>query len=265
MADAAEGKKVKSPENTGRRLSATGSTIVGVEEPEAMHKLCGLEMGDEVYGYMINGVGRIFLYVSFGVFLMPALLVYANQQAGCGEDDDAAGVVVELGVNETLSPTPTPEDDLVTCKETVYGLRPVTLIAQVLTIGGFLSAVIQPIIGSIVDHSPYRKDVGKGAMTIILVCTLLQVRAVAALPAHARARSRRRSKGSADPSSPRSPPGASSQAFTFQETWFVMALIEGVIISPLYTAHFVCVLAYLPEVRAAGRAVPRPRASNIVL
>ena len=40
-----------SPEGSGRRLSATGSTIVGVEDPTSkakLHKLCGLEMGDEV-------------------------------------------------------------------------------------------------------------------------------------------------------------------------------------------------------------------------
>jgi len=76
------------------------------------------------------------------IFLSAAITHLALEAAGCGYlnaedlDDD-------------------PED----CEGLVYGIRPTNVIPYVVTIGGFVVAMLMPITGSIMDHTPWRKQI----------------------------------------------------------------------------------------------------------
>lgn len=89
----------------------------------------------EATGLSLDAYARGVLSMS-SLFMGPALLQLANNAAqeqchDCGEDDAR-----------------------------IYGMKPSSLLSNIAIVVGVLNAVILPLFGAIVDHTPYRRQVG---------------------------------------------------------------------------------------------------------
>jgi MFS transporter, UMF1 family len=93
------------------------------------------------------------------VFLGPALLELSTEAAKCPSMQD--------------------------CNERVFGMKPSLLLTNIAMLSGFCSAISMPLIGAIIDHTSYRKEVGaltacalsiiKGLETMISIHTWIYV------------------------------------------------------------------------------------------
>ncbi|GAX29190.1 hypothetical protein FisN_28Lh018 [Fistulifera solaris] len=81
------------------------------------------------------------------LFLGPALLALADQEvAACGY----------------------------LCHGRVYGFRPTSLLTNIATISSLLVSVTLPLVGAVVDHSPYRKQVGAYTAAGMVICKMIE-------------------------------------------------------------------------------------------
>lgn len=87
--------------------------------------------------------------VSANVFLSTGLLYLARAEAGC------------------LKPGP--------CEGKVHGMHPDSLLTNIAWIGGLIIAFFLPIIGSIVDYTPYRRHVGIFASVCLVALNASQI------------------------------------------------------------------------------------------
>ena len=82
------------------------------------------------------------------LFLGPALLELANNEvAACGDQ----------------------------CNGRVYGFRPTSLLSNIATVSSILVSVTLPLVGAVVDHSPYRKQVGAYTAAGMVLCKLIEL------------------------------------------------------------------------------------------
>jgi MFS-type transporter involved in bile tolerance (Atg22 family) len=126
------------------------------------------------------------------IVLATSLIELASEQAGCSMDDDA------------------------TCDNKVYGFSPTSLISNIAVISFLLSALFMPMIGAIVDYTPYRRATG-------IVAALLMGCIQAA------------------------------QIGTVSSTWFAMALLQA-LAGFIYQVEVVATYAYLPDIsRTVGQ------------
>ena len=81
----------------------------------------------------------------FGVmtFVAPALLYFAKLEAGCE---------VEAPEGETRIPE---------CNEKVHGMKPSSLITSLVGILSLVVAMLTPLMGAIIDFTPYRRRIGR--------------------------------------------------------------------------------------------------------
>lgn len=84
-----------------------------------------------------------------GAFVGTALLTLATVDAGCKQ--------------------------LATCENTIYGLRPSSLLTLTSVITGVVAAISMPVFGAIVDHTRHRKLVGSLSAFIIVAITGVQI------------------------------------------------------------------------------------------
>ena len=103
------------------------------------------------------------------------------------------------------------------CK--VYGLSPSTTIPFVATVSGLCCAVLMPLVGAFVDHSPKRWEALVATAALLIAANALQI-----------------SLG------PR--------------TWFAAGLIQATIGAGSYMAHQACLFAYIPEMVDDPSEVP---------
>jgi len=96
----------------------------------------------EAKGYALIAMGRGVAVMS-NVVVNAALLELATQAAGC-----KTGAELEA------------EEEAYECTGTVYGQNPLSLISNIAVVTGLLGAFFMPIIGVILDFTPYRKFVG---------------------------------------------------------------------------------------------------------
>ena len=170
----------------------------------------------DIRGYMYNNVGRGLLFIS-QLFLFTAMLAYANEAAGCSSSGETCaeeisggfGVWNSTNSTTTRGSTQTATDGDETCGR-VWGLKPAALIAQVMTLGALVSAVLMPVAGSIVDHTPYRRELGMASLGVAWVCTTAQL-----------------SIG--------------------KETWQFLLLLQGSLCMAAYLFNVVCAMAYMAE------------------
>ena len=146
----------------------------------------------EAKGYAILGTARGAIVMS-NIFLSSSLIYLASDEAGCIKDN----VVIE------------------DCVNTTHGFQPPSLIANIAVISGLLSAFLMPIIGAIVDYTPYRRATGIAAAALLCVIQCTQIATIAA-------------------------------------TWFPMAVLQA-IAGFIYQVEVLATYAYLPEIaRAVG-------------
>ena len=148
------------------------------------------------------------------IWLSAALLELASRDGNCGYlfhdyDDDAHE-----------------EDDRdFTDCDKVYGMSPSNVYSNLATVAALTVAVTMPIVGSIVDHTRFRKHVALGSLATLTVVSF-------------------------------------TQAMVSRDTWFAVALLQIVsIAAAMY--HSLAVTAYLPELSATqvGR-IPVGRRAN---
>lgn len=167
----------------------------------------------DIRGYMYNNVGRGILFISL-LFLFTAMLTFANEAAGCNpsgdtcaSDDDDDAIFLNATAAAHFDSSIIDDDD--DCGR-VWGLRPAAFVAQVLVLGALVSAVLMPVAGSIVDHSPYRRELGMWSLAVCWVCSFAQI----AINRH---------------------------------TWMVFLLLQGSVAVAAYLVNVVCAMAYMAE------------------
>mmetsp|Transcript_46906 Transcript_46906/g.142093 ORF Transcript_46906/g.142093 Transcript_46906/m.142093 type:complete len:460 (+) Transcript_46906:162-1541(+) len=120
------------------------------------------------------------------IFLSTALISIASISAGCTD--------MEAGE---------------TCQESVYGFKPSSLITNIALVSGLISAFCLPVIGAIVDYTPYRRLVGIFSAVFITVVQGVQI-------------------------------------WLTDSTWFPMAILQA-INGFMYMVQVLAVYAYLPD------------------
>ena len=88
------------------------------------------------------------------VFVSSDLLRLAKEASGCFQYEEIA--------NEE-------------CHERVFGMRPSSILTNIVMVVGLLSAVLMPLIGSIIDHTKYRRAVGSFSAAFMSVMILIQM------------------------------------------------------------------------------------------
>jgi MFS-type transporter involved in bile tolerance (Atg22 family) len=136
--------------------------------------------------------GQVIILLGLGTFVVPALLYFATLEAGCE---------VELAEGETVLPE---------CNETVYGLKPSSMITTLASILSLCVAVLIPLMGAIVDYTNHRRRIGRW-ITFFVCCS--------ALP----------------------------QLFISEETWFPLTICL-LITTTSAMGHTLVLHAYLPDV-----------------
>ncbi|KAG7353650.1 vacuole effluxer Atg22 like protein [Nitzschia inconspicua] len=144
---------------------------------------------DEVLGWTLDASARGVVVMGTAVFVSSDLLRLAKEATGCYQ------------YNENV----TNEE----CQERVYGMRPSSVLAEIVMVVGLLSAVLMPLIGSIIDHTKYRRAVGSFSAAFMSVMILAQM-------------------------------------LIMEDLWFVAAVLQ-IFVAFSYTVHLCATYAYLPE------------------
>jgi UMF1 family MFS transporter len=143
----------------------------------------------EARAYALLGIGRGAIVMA-NVFLSASLIFLASLEAGCVDEE----------TNEIIKD----------CGNRVYGFTPASLITNVAVISGLLAAFFMPMVGAIIDYTPYRRLVG--VVTAVLVTVIQGI-----------------------------------QIFTTETTWFAMAILQA-IVGFILVVQMLATFAYLPEV-----------------
>ena len=188
----------------------------------------------EVLGFMWDRIGATVLFITI-LTVLPGLTVLARREGGCykydcpfanDDDDDLCdymGGDRERGRWYCKDPGDVrhPQDKLCAkdpqCK--VYGLSPSSTIPFVATVSGLCCAVLMPLVGAFVDHSPKRWEALVATAALLIAANALQI--------------------SLGP-----------------QTWFAVGLIQATVGAGSYMAHQACLFAYIPEMVADPSEVP---------
>jgi MFS-type transporter involved in bile tolerance (Atg22 family) len=145
----------------------------------------------EALGWALDGVARSLQFIGAGAFLSTSLLRIAKEAAGCETEPPAEG-------------EPIPE-----CNETVYGIKPSSLLTTYTMFVGVASSAMLPMIGAVIDYTAHRLTVGRCVSMIYTILILPTI-------------------------------------FLNSDNWFAMAIIQ-VIISVVGWIQTAITYAYLPE------------------
>lgn len=148
----------------------------------------------EAKGYALLAMGRG-ATVMANLVVNAALLELARAAAGCPTGDELEAAKLE--------------DEEYECTGTVYGQNPLSLISNIAVVSGLLSAFFMPLIGVILDCTPYRRFVG---ISFSVVFSLIQGAQIGIGP----------------------------------QTWFAMAVLQA-FAGFCFTIMIMTALAYLPE------------------
>lgn len=102
----------------------------------------------EATGLAIDFYARAYLLMS-SIFLGPALLELATEAASCESEQD--------------------------CDARILGMKPSSILSNIAVATGLLVAFTMPIIGAVVDHTPYRLQVGKYSGFILAAVKAIEV------------------------------------------------------------------------------------------
>lgn len=164
------------------------NSLDSISLPRDSHSAQLKKEGNEVFGWTLDSAARGVACMGTAVFVSTELLRLAEEAAGC--QDYAGGVVVE-------------------CDNRVYGMRPSSILTNIVMVVGLFSAFIMPLVGSIIDHTEYRRAVGSISAAALSILILIQM-------------------------------------LIMEKFWFAAAILQ-VFIAFSYTVHLCSVYAYLPE------------------
>mmetsp|Transcript_728 Transcript_728/g.1752 ORF Transcript_728/g.1752 Transcript_728/m.1752 type:complete len:652 (-) Transcript_728:38-1993(-) len=150
---------------------------------------------DEVLGWTLDAAARGVVAVGTAVFVSSELLKKATEAAACGDVDDF-------------------EQNGDDCDGRVHGFKPSSILTNIVMLVGIFSAIAMPLVGSLIDHTPYRRAVGATSATLMIIMIFIQM-------------------------------------FVMRDFWFAAAILQ-VVIAICYTIHLCAVYAYLPELTSDG-------------
>ena len=105
-------------------------------------------ISEEATAYAMDGCARNPINLS-GSYLGAAILRLASAAAGC-----------QRGVP---------------CEGTVFGLKPSSLLTVASVIVGLTTAISMPVLGAIIDNTPYRKEIGASSAVIIVLIMAISI------------------------------------------------------------------------------------------
>lgn len=146
---------------------------------------------DEALGWAIDTWPRGASVIGNVVFIGTALIYLGKEAAGCATEP------------------PEGETEVPPCLNRVYGIRPSSILTTLLFAVGICSSLLMPIIGTIIDHTDYRRAVGRATAIAQASCTFFSI-------------------------------------FVSSKIWFFVCIAQ-VLSAFLYIAHSLCTFAYLPE------------------
>jgi hypothetical protein len=130
------------------------------------------------------GDGALF---TSNIFLSTSIIVLARIDAGCDDIEN--------------------DDDEYECDNKIYGFKPSSFITLISSIASALAVLFLPIIGAVLDYTPYRRSLGIASAVVMVTIQTVQIGTVV-------------------------------------QTWFIMAMLQVV---NIITAHAngLCNLAYI--------------------
>lgn len=176
------------PANQQQPTAATTTTAKSAAEQKE---------DDEVLGWTLDAAARGVAVIGTAVFVSSDLLRLAKEAAGCYVYDEMVYEEVASSWEDT------------DCNDRVMGMRPSSILADIVMVVGLLSAVLMPLIGSIIDHTEYRREVGSLSAALMSIFILLQM-------------------------------------LVMEDHWFLAAVLQ-IFVAFSYTVHLCAVYAYLPE------------------
>jgi MFS transporter, UMF1 family len=150
----------------------------------------------EALGWTLDAAARGVAVMGTAVFVSSELLRLAKIAAGCETSYNAQGGGYE------------------NCEGRVYGMKPTSLLTNIMTIVGLISAFLMPLMGSVIDHTTYRRTVGRVSGALMTFFILIQM---LLLPNH----------------------------------WFAASFMQ-VLVAFSYLVHLTVVYAYLPELTTSS-------------
>jgi MFS-type transporter involved in bile tolerance (Atg22 family) len=148
----------------------------------------------EARGWTLDAAARGVVVMGSAVFVSSALLRLAKEEAGCN-------IPLDTNYDEN--------DEMFDCKGRVLGMRPSSLLTNILMVVGLVSACVMPLIGSVIDHTRFRRLIGRLSAACLIFFIVLQVIAL-------------------------------------DQAWVLAAVIQ-IFIAVTYSIHLCAVYAYLPE------------------
>jgi MFS transporter, UMF1 family len=145
----------------------------------------------EALGWLLSNSGMTVYFLGAGAFVVPGILHLATQQAGCE---------VEIPEGESHPPE---------CTNTVYGMKPSSIITNLMSVVSIVVALLTPLVGAVIDYTPHRRLVGRVTSVLFVVLVI-------------------------------------PQAFLAEETWFAITVLY-LILGPVISGQSLIVHAYLPE------------------
>jgi UMF1 family MFS transporter len=104
-----------------------------------------LDGNPEAIAWALDSLASSTIFAGSGAFLITALLKLAKDAAGC-----------EL---ESLE-----------CNNTIYGMKPASLVSTLATVIGLSAAIMMPVVGAMVDTTPHRLRIGRILATMFCLC-----------------------------------------------------------------------------------------------
>jgi MFS-type transporter involved in bile tolerance (Atg22 family) len=155
----------------------------------------------EATGLALNSIARGLVGMS-SLFLGPALLILAQDAAvkeggGCNDSNNNYNGQDDSSCNDNDN------------EGRVYGMRPSSLLTNIGVFSGVFSAILLPLFGAIVDHTPHRKAIGQWAAILLSLIKGIEI-------------------------------------FISQSTWFFISILQ-VLNYILYQAHLCAAYAYTAE------------------
>lgn len=110
-----------------------------------------LDGNSNAQSILIDQIATSPLLLAF-YFISAAIISVAEERVGCGDLDD--------------------DEE---CTGKIWGVKPSSLITLINGVVGVISVVSLPIIGAIVDYTPYRKRVGYWTAAALIILELLMI------------------------------------------------------------------------------------------
>lgn len=107
----------------------------------------------DVQAFYFNQYGRSTLFISF-MFLSLGVLEFANQQAGCPQNENGS---------------------YQNCDNTVYGMQASSILSLMAIIGGLSTSAFMPYAGAVVDYSDHRLEFGRFCAALLTLVNFVQI------------------------------------------------------------------------------------------